>query len=277
MNRIISCLILAFLLVKISEAQTAFRVERSGSGKPVLFLPGFGSSGKVWDQVVLKFPGHESLTLTYAGFDGVGSIGFPWYGQISTELINFVEDNNLKELTIVGHSMGGNLALELVRALPDRIDRLVLVDALACMREVMMPGVAAGALSYDSPYNEQLLKMSPADFQAYAGQMAQGMATDTQDQQQLKDWMLAADRETFVKGYTDLLKVDLRAGLDSIETPVLILVADQPYGDQAMETMKNQYSGLPNKEFKMAKNSRHFIMMDQPQWLVQELHRFIER
>lgn len=277
MKRIISCLILAFLLVKISEAQTAFRVEWSGSGKPVLFLPGFGSSGKVWDQVVLKFPDHESLTLTYAGFDGVGSIGFPWYGQISTELINFVEDNNLKELTIVGHSMGGNLALELVRALPDRIDRLVLVDALACMGEVMMPGVAAGALSYDSPYNEQLLKMSPADFQAYAGQMAQGMATDTQDQQQLKDWMLAADRETFVKGYTDLLKVDLRAGLDSIETPVLILVADQPYGDQAMETMKNQYNGLPNKEFKMAKNSRHFIMMDQPQWLVQELHRFIER
>ena len=250
---------------------------RSGKGKPILFLPGFGTSGEIWDQVISKFPDHESITLTYAGFDGVAPIGFPWYSQITAELINFVEENNLQELTVVGHSMGGNLAIELVQAVSGKIDHLVLVDALPCMREVMMPGVPAEALSYDGDYNKQLLNMSAADFEVYASQMAQGMATETQDHQQLKDWMIAADRETFVKGYTDLLKLDLRTGLESIKIPVLILVADQPYGAQALETMKIQYRGLQKKELKMAQNSRHFIMMDQPEWLVQELQRLIQQ
>ncbi|MDR7131795.1 pimeloyl-ACP methyl ester carboxylesterase [Algoriphagus sp. 4150] len=274
----LSCyLLLSFLFVSISQGQTAFRIERKGTGKPILFLPGFGSSGQVWDQVISKFPEHESITLTYAGFDGVPPIGLPWYCRISDELINYVKENNIKGLTVVGHSMGGNLAVELVKAIPDRIDHLVLVDALPCMREVMMPGVPAQALSYDSPYNDQLLKMSASDFESYASQMAQGMASGAKDQVQLKDWLLAADRKIVVYGYTDLLKLDLREGMESIVTPVLLLVADQPFGDQGLETMKIQYNGLKNKEFKMAKNSRHFMMMDQPEWLAQELQRFIEQ
>ncbi|SFU20172.1 Pimeloyl-ACP methyl ester carboxylesterase [Algoriphagus locisalis] len=277
MKKYFSCLIVAILLVTISEAQTSFRVQRAGTGKPILFLPGFGSSGQVWDQISSKLPDHESITLTYAGFDGVTPISFPWYSQITVELINFVEENNLQELTVVGHSMGGNLAVELVKAIPTRVAQLVLVDALPCMREVMMPGIPAEGLSYDGDYNKQLMNMNAADFEVYASQMAQGMATAVDDQQQLKDWILAADRETFVKGYTDLLKLDLRTGLENIKTPVLILVADQPYGAQALETMKTQYSALQNKEFKMAQNSRHFIMMDQPEWLVQELQQLIKQ
>ncbi|WP_439488327.1 alpha/beta fold hydrolase [Algoriphagus sp.] len=277
MKKLISCLIVAFFMVTLTEAQTPFRVERAGKGNPILFLPGFGTSGEVWNQVVSKFPDHESITMTYAGFGGVAPIGFPWYSQITAELINFVNENNLQELTVVGHSMGGNLAQQLVQAFPDRIDHLVLVDALPCMREVMMPGVPAEAISYDGDYNNQLLNMNEADFEVYATQIAQGMATEAGDQQQLKRWMLSADRETFVYGYTDLLKLDLRSGMESIKIPVLIVVADQPYGEQALETMKKQYSALQNKEFKMVENSRHFIMMDQPEWLVQELQQIVKQ
>ena len=277
MKKLICYLLLSFLFVSISQGQNAFRVERKGTGKPILFLPGFGSSGDVWDPLISKFPEHESITLTYAGFDGVSPIEFPWYSQISDQLINFVKENNLNGLTVVGHSMGGNLAVELAKAIPDRIAQIIIVDALPCMREVMMPGVPASALAYDSPYNDQLLKMNTTDFESYASQMAQGMASNVNDQELLKEWFLAADRQVFVNGYTDLLKLDLRDGMESIVAPVLILVADQPFGDQALETMKIQYQGLKNKEFKMAKNSRHFIMMDQPEWMAQELQRFIEQ
>ena len=54
---------------------------------------------------------------------------------------------------LIGHSMGGNLAAELAADLPERIGRVIIVDALPCMRCVMMPGVPAEAVSDDAPPN----------------------------------------------------------------------------------------------------------------------------
>nr|WP_170857163.1 hypothetical protein [Algoriphagus locisalis] len=46
---------MALLVVTVSVAQSVFRVERNGTGHPILFLPGFGSSALVrfgirWSQ-----------------------------------------------------------------------------------------------------------------------------------------------------------------------------------------------------------------------------------
>ena len=66
MRKLICFLFLSFFFASISHGQNPFRVERKGTGAPILFLPGFGSSGDVWDQVIAEFPEHESITLTYA-------------------------------------------------------------------------------------------------------------------------------------------------------------------------------------------------------------------
>ena len=63
---------------------------------------------------------------------------------------------------------------------------------------------------YDSPYNNQMLAMTDADFEGMVTQMAKGMAADRDKQLQIKNWMLMADRETYVYGYTDLTKFLLR-------------------------------------------------------------------
>lgn len=266
------------LLVQICLfAQSSISVQISGSGNPVLFLPGFATPGEVWNATVTNLPNHQSHQVTYAGFGRVTPVEMPWYDQLKNDLLGYIESNDLKNLTIVGHSMGGNLALELGAKLPTHVSKIIVVDALACMREVMMPGVPAEALSYQSPYTDQLLAMDNAALNAYLDQMTKSMISKSADQALVKNWMAAADRKTFVHGYVDLLKLDNRPLLASIKAPVLLMVAGQPFGPGALDTMKKQYELLPNKSFAFAAESKHYLMLDQPEWFYGQLTDFISK
>ena len=270
---------LFFLLLFITNsglmAQSSISVKSSGNGKPVIFLPGFATPGEVWNGTVAHLPDHQAHLVTYAGFGGVSPVEMPWYEKLKTDLTEYITANNLSNLTVIGHSMGGNLALDLAAEFSDRVEKVVIVDALACMREVMMPGVHAAALAYESPYNAQLLAMDATAQSSYLTQMTQNMISKPADQQLVKTWMANADRKTFVYGYVDLLKLDSRPLLASIKVPVLLMVAGQPFGPGALDTMKKQYDALENKTFSFAAESKHYIMLDQPEWFVQEINTFL--
>ena len=137
---------------------------------------------------------------------------------------------------------------------------------------LMMPNFKSEFISYDNPYNAQLLQMNSQEFSAMALQMAQGMTVNADKIQQIVDWMLQADRNTYVNGYTDLLKLDLRDAVTTIKTPITILAATQPYGEEtARKTYQEQYKNLEDYTLKFAGKSAHFIMFDQPKWLVREI------
>jgi pimeloyl-ACP methyl ester carboxylesterase len=65
---------------------------------------------------------NESYIVSYAGFNGIAPIDTPWYPTIKAQLIDYLKKEELSELTIIGHSMGGNLAVEIAAALPDRVN-----------------------------------------------------------------------------------------------------------------------------------------------------------
>ena len=275
MKKTLLLICFTLLLQPLVVAQSSISVKTSGTGDPILYLPGFATPGEVWNETASQFPTHAAHIVTYAGFGGIAPVEMPWYETLKTDLIEYINSNNLNNLTVIGHSMGGNLALDLAASFPNRIQKVVIADALACMREVMMPGVPAAALGYESPYNDQLLVMDATAQSAYLTQMTQNMITKPADQEMVKTWMADADRKTFVYGYVDLLKLDSRPLLASIKVPVLLFVAGQPFGPGALDTMKKQYEALENKTFAFATDSKHYLMLDQPEWFVQEINTFL--
>jgi pimeloyl-ACP methyl ester carboxylesterase len=255
---------------------SAIRVQKSGKGAPIIFMPGFITPGSVWDETIKNLNGkYESHQVSYAGFNGIAPIPMPWYDAIKKELVSYIKTNKLTNVKLVGHSMGGNLATDIAAELGSTIDHVIIVDALACMRDVMMPGVPAEAFQYESPYNKKLLESSAEEFEKTANMMAEGMTNNKEKQQLLKSWILEADRKTYVYGYTDLLKLDLRPVLASIKVPVLILGAPFPSKDAVVPNYEKQYANLTNKKIEIAPDSRHFIMFDQPQWLYSQVNTFL--
>lgn len=264
------------LLANFAFTQPAFEVETVGTGDPILMLPGFATPGSIWEETIhaLSDKGDYHL-VTYAGFDGVDPIGTPWYDAIREELVAYVEKNELRNLTLIGHSMGGNLAVDLAAKLPGFVSGLILVDAVPCMRELMMPGVPAESLQYQSPYNDRMIGMSDEDFLSYATMMASNMTATEEKIAEIVSWSVKADRETYVYGYTDLLKLDLRDKLASIEVPTLILGAAFPDATTVRKTYASQYTKLKDKQITIVEDSRHFIMFDQPEWLYQQIDQYL--
>jgi pimeloyl-ACP methyl ester carboxylesterase len=273
-----------FLAILIASAsvilgQNAIRVEvlNSGSETKTLFLPGFTCPGAIWEQTISNLANAgESHLVSYAGFNGISAVELPWYSKLKDELIEYIKTNNFTNLNIVGHSMGGNLAIDIAAALPDRVKNLVLVDAIPSMREIIMPGVPVEHIQYENPYSIQQLNMDNDQFRQMATMMAQNMTSNAEKVNTLVEWMVEANRKTYVYGYIDLLKFDQREILRQITANTLVLGASFPDENTTKSTFDKQYSNLSKKTVSIAPSSRHFIMFDQPQWFYDQLNNFLK-
>ena len=264
------------LLTGALFSQESIRVEKSGSGNPVLYLPGFTCPGTVWNETIRGIElDHENHQVSYAGFNGIEPVEKPWYSKLVNDLTAYIKNEQLNNLTVIGHSMGGNLAIDIAAALPNYVNKLILVESLPCMREVMMPGMPESQIVYDSPYNNQMLQMSDDQFAQTAAMQSSYMTNDTSKIKILTNWIMTADRETYVYGYTDLLKLDQRDKLENIKARSLILGAEFPTREVIEANYSAQYEKLDEKEMYFASNSKHFIMFDQNEWLVNKINGFL--
>ncbi len=272
----ISIFIVAIALSCAAFGQYQVEVKNEGHGAVTFFLPGFACSGAVWDETLnhMKIPG-EYHVFTYAGFGGVPAVDFPWYEKVRDGLVAYVKDNNFEYINLVGHSMGGTLAMDIALAVPEVVGRMVLVDALPCIREVIMPGVPPEFIQYDSPYNQQQLSLNGEQFSQMVAMMAENMTENHQKAALISNWMLEADRATYVYGYTDLLKVDQRQLLQQISAAVLVLGAPSPDRETVMATFNEAYFNLENKIIAIAPSGKHFIMFDEADWFYGQLNRFL--
>lgn len=275
MKRTKNFLVLAIILllaIGLKAQEKAFEVRIIGEGEPLLFFPGFTCTDAVWEEQVIELSkSYECHLFTFAGFGDVPPVEFPWYPKIEAQVLRYIEDNSLEEAIAVGHSLGGTLALSLASKNPI-FQKLVIVDALTATGALMFPNYNSDDMVYDSPYNNQVLAMTEEDFSKMAVGMATGMTSNEEKRAQIVDWMKKADRKTYVYGYTDYLKVDLREDISKISIPVTVLAATQPFGEaMAKQTYESQYKNLANYELRFAPEASHFIMFDQPQWFMEQL------
>ena len=259
-----------FFSIMLDAQEKAFEVNVIGKGQPVLFFPGFTCTGDVWNDVAKELSKtNECHVFTFAGFGDVTPIEKPWLPKIKESITRYISDKNLKNPTLVGHSLGGALCLWLATENTFEFNKIIVVDALPSTGALMMPNFRSESIVYDNPYSKRLLEMSPENFEKMATQMASGMSLNKDKHTLIKAWILKSDRETYVHGYTDLLKLDLREDVAKIRSPVLILAATQPFGEEKVKkTFDGQYKNLGNYTIKYAKDAAHFIMYDQPEWLL---------
>ena len=271
MKRICLMTVIIFTIAT-TQAQKAFDVKVTGKGQPVLFLPGFACTGELWDNTVKALANeYECHVFTFAGFGNVPAIDTPWLPTIRQQLVTYVREKGLKNTIVVGHSLGGTLGLWLAATETDLFKKIIAVDALPSTGALMVPNFNAATMVYNNPYSNQMLKMDSTAFRNMANQMAAGMMLKQEKVSQVVNWMMQCDRKTYVYGYIDLLKLDLREEVAKIKIPVVVLAATHP--DKAMieKTYQAQYAKLQQKRFEYADQSAHFIMNDQPEWLMTQL------
>jgi pimeloyl-ACP methyl ester carboxylesterase len=108
------------------------RFVREGHGPPVLLLHGSGSSLDAFDGIAARLRGTcEVIRLDLPGFGLTGARPDRDYRIESyvAFLDRFLDGQSVADCTVVGNSLGGNIAWNLALTFPDRVRRLVLMNA----------------------------------------------------------------------------------------------------------------------------------------------------
>jgi N-formylmaleamate deformylase len=259
------------------------RVEVTGKGRPMVLIPGLTCSADVWRETVAKYASrYQCHAVTLGGFAGRPRYEGPFLDTARDSLLAYFKAQGLARPVIVGHSLGGVLALELAAAAPDAIGPLVIVDALP-----FLGGAGDSTATAESARKamEPLWKMMRGQSQgAYAAYQRQApylksMVAPGPNYDRMLEWAITSDRIAVADAMYDIGSRDLRGTLPALRSPVLVL--GSWYGMKEFSTraaveatFRRQFAGTPQWTLAVADTARHFIMLDSPEWTWSQMDAF---
>lgn len=286
----ILALVLALPAARPALAQTAptphpaFDVTVTGHGRPVILLPGLTCPGAVWDETVARYQGqYQCHVVSLAGFGGVGPrqpVPAHLLQDTRDQLLAYIKAQKLRRPVVIGHSLGGFLALWMTATDPTALGPLEIVDSLPFIAAIQNPAATA---EMARPQAEQLRQQLSRGHQPLAAsrQIAAALVTDSARVSQVARWSQASDPATVAQAMYDMYTTDLRADVARIQQPVLVLgswAGYQQYGatkEGVRTTFTQQYAQLPQARVELSEAGRHFLMYDDTAWFFAQTDAFL--
>lgn len=108
-----------------------FHYEVQHQGPAIIFLHGFLENSTMWNEVIKNLPrAYRKITLDLPGHGKSDNIGYIHTMEEMAEVVRALVDlKKLKKITLVGHSMGGYVALAFAEKYPDLVKSLVLMNS----------------------------------------------------------------------------------------------------------------------------------------------------
>ncbi len=278
-------LLLSLTFTAALLAQAPFQVKVTGHGKPMILIPGLSSSGETWDTTVSRYQDRfECHVLTVAGFAGVPRVPAPMLERVREGLADYIRKNHIDKPLIVGHSLGGFIALDLASKYPGLPGRLVIVDAYPFFAGIADPTITPPKVKEMVDGMRQYYGSQDQDMyerMAKSGVATRIMVTKDSDLDRLIAWGLTTDRTAMADALTELFSADLRDDLSQIKSPTLVLgswIGYKAYTDHARTeaNLRSQYAKLAGVEIRITDTAHHFIMWDDPEWMFGQLDRFLD-
>lgn len=277
-------------LATLSAAPQPFEVKVTGNpkGYPIVLIPGLSSAGAVYDSTVDRYCAnaqakYQCHILTLAGFAGVPALpDGPFLPQVRDAIVTYIQTNKLQKPHLIGHSLGGHMALWISSLHPALTGKLVIVDSLPHLGAMMFPDPAK--LQKQAEGMRLMITNQSADqYRDYLNKtpMLKSLVTPDAELARVTDWGLRSSPVAVGNAMYDLYTTDLREKIAAITSPTLVLgswIAYKDYTTQAatLATFAAQYDKLKEKKLVMHPTARHFLMLDDPSWFLEQLQQFLD-
>jgi pimeloyl-ACP methyl ester carboxylesterase len=229
--------------------------------EPLVLMPGLMSDERVFAPLFRAF-GSERAIMTAPIAQGER------IEQIASGLL----DQLPERFALAGHSMGGIVAMEVMKRIPGRITRLCLMNteplpetpAIAAKREPLIVGAQAGRL------DEVMRDMMPPDF------LAPGPAR-IEIQNLLADMAEDLGADVFVAQSRALQKrPDQQGTLRRCKVPTRIICGDS---DSLTPVRRHEFMAqlMPDAVLSIIQGAGHFPMLEQPEQTIQALRDWFDQ
>jgi pimeloyl-ACP methyl ester carboxylesterase len=266
------------------------KVERFGSaGRAVILIPGLAGGPWVWrDTIASLAKDHTVYAVTLAGFDGTNAPAGAgsWLNQADDSLARLVRQKHLEKGIVVGHSLGGTIALRFAGRHPDLTAGVVAVDGLPIFPG--MEGVTPEQrTAMAASMRARIESATPEGFQAQQlGYMQKIGTVDPATAERVAPLNARSDPKAVARYMAEDITADFRPDLKDAKPPILEIspynAPDFAAGPMAMtEAQKTAYyasllSNAPNAKVISIGPSRHYVMLDQPVAFQKALVDFIQ-
>lgn len=262
------------------------KVERFGNpnARAIVFIPALFCGSWQWNaQINALSKSYDLYVVTLPGFDGRPMIsGDDLMARAAQSLDNLVTSRHLRRPVVVGHSLGGTLAVYFAEHYPNDLTNLVSVEGgypIAPTQAARDAQVATSTAKYEgisqaqtgSVIRDQTLQYTIAN---KADVDAVEPLAGRSDPAAIVAWMRAA------------LTLDLTPGLSHITVPFTAIIPFDPTIDpyQGFKTAAQKQGDYTRWVANAADGtvilitpSRHFVMWDQPERFEQALETAIAR
>ena len=217
-----------------NDAPIELHYEDYGTGKPVVLIHGWPLSGRSWENQVpaLVEAGHRVITYDRRGF---GDSSQPWggydYDTFAADLNTLLEHLDLREVSLVGFSMGGG---EVVRYIgtygSDRVAKAVLASAVppylyrsgdnpeGALDDDAIAGFLAGVTSDRIAFLDEFT----TGFFSAGGELKVSQA----QREYARDIAAFASPKGTLECITAFGRTDFRGDLEKITVPTLVIHGD---------------------------------------------------
>jgi len=114
-----------------------------GSGSPLVLLHGYGVSGHVWERTLPYLAQQRQVFVVDLPGHGRSKFTRSWrLREVAPLLANWLQQLQLPPVALMGHSMGGAIAIHLAAYAPEIVERLVLVNAAGLPLQTKLPVLA---------------------------------------------------------------------------------------------------------------------------------------
>jgi pimeloyl-ACP methyl ester carboxylesterase len=249
-------------------APARFSVVVQGAGPDVILIPGLTGSRDVWKGTVAAVPGYRYHLVQVAGFGGTpprGNAAGNVVAPLAGEIARYIQSRGLRRPAIVGHSMGGTIAMMIAARHPSLPGKVMVVDMLPQPAGIV-GGDAAGLRG---------LADSLRDLSATPG----GRRLVESAIRLFGNPESGADADVTARATRELALMDLAPELPRIAAPLTVVYASLDTTRSASDDRRYRAAYASKRGVKLVRvdNSGHMIMYDQPARFRAELRTFLTR
>lgn len=250
----------------------------------MILIPGLTSHPRIWRSTIDALPGYRYHKLHVGGFAGApvdgNASGFV-SAPVAEEIARYIRQLQLERPAVIGHSMGGSIALMLAARHPDSVSRVMVVDMLPWMGAMFAPpGATADMVKPVADLMMNAMRSAlPAARRARIEKSIEGMINNETERAEAVREAMTSDPDVAARAFHELIVTDLRPELARIAAPVTVLYVvpnGAPFTPEQIDAFyKASYAKLRESTLTRIPNSAHFIMLDAPARFQSEARRFL--